>query len=450
MNRIDVDVCVVGAGYAGLVAARTIARAGRSVVVLEARDRVGGRVWTQRLADGTYVDAGGTWIGPDHLAIRALAAEYGVCLDRTNSAGGKLMIRDGIVSRYEGTIPVMGPLALLSFGQAMWRLDSMARRVPPDAPWTARKAASWDARSFADWTRRNVPTAHARDLMNVAIQGLFTADPGEVSLLDVLLLIRSANGLVKLLSIDGGYQQDMMAGGAQTIADRIAAELGEAVSLRTPVTAIAHDPEGVTVTAHSRAVRCRHAIIAMPPKLVSGLQFDPPLPDETARLLAASTAGSVLKVVTVYDHAFWRADGLSGESAATDPPIESTLDCSHGESPGLLCSLAFGPTAERLAAIDADARRATVLETLAQRFGPMAARPRHYVECEWGREPWTKGCYMAHYAPGVLARLGPALRRPVGRIHWSGTETAGMSHGAIDGAVRSGERAAEEVLALSS
>jgi monoamine oxidase len=154
----------------------------------------------------------------------------------------------------------------------------------------------------------------------------------------------------------------------------------------------------------------------------------------------------VLKVVTVYADAFWRSDGLSGESASTDSPIEATLDASHGDAPGMLCSLAFGPTAERLATMAGDERRAMVLGTLARRFGPKAGKPLHYVELEWGREPWTEGCYMAHYAPGVLTRLGPALRRPVGPIHWAGSETAGMSRGAIDGAVQSGRRAADEVL----
>ena len=282
MSRIETEVCVVGAGYAGLVAARTIARAGRSVVVLEARDRVGGRVWTKKLEDGTYVDIGGTWIGPDHLAIRALAKEYGVGIDRTNSTGAKLVIRDGSVARYNGTIPLMGPLALLSFAQAMWRLDAMARRVPPDAPWTAKKAASWDGRSAGDWTARNVPTAYARELMNVAIRGLFTAEANDVSLLDVLLLIRSANGLQKLLAIDGGYQQDMMAGGAQAIAEKIAAELGEAVRLQTPVSAISHDRDGVTVEAGPLEVRSRFAIVAMPPKLAGRLRIDPPLPERIA------------------------------------------------------------------------------------------------------------------------------------------------------------------------
>jgi monoamine oxidase len=267
MQRIEVDVCVVGAGYAGLVAARTLALAGRSVAVLEARDRVGGRVWTRKLEDGTLVDIGGTWIGPDHHAIRALAAEYGVGFDRTNSTGGKLVGRDGSVSRYDGTIPLIGPLALLSFGQAMWRLDAMARRVPPDAPWTAKKAARWDGRSAGDWTARNVPTAYARNLMNVAIRGLFTADADEVSLLDVLQLIRSAQGLTKLLAIEGGYQQDMIAGGAQAIADAIATELGEAVRLRTPVAAIAHDGRGVTICTDSLEVRSRFAIVTIPPKL---------------------------------------------------------------------------------------------------------------------------------------------------------------------------------------
>lgn len=444
---VDVDVCVIGAGYAGLVAARTTARAKRSVVVLEARDRVGGRVWTQRLVDGTSIDIGGTWVGPEHDAVRALATEYGVGFDRTYSAGDKILVRGGKASRYRGAIPRIGPLALLSLAQGMTRLEWMARRVPPDAPWAAKRAAAWDRRSAGDWTKWNVPNAFARDVLNAAVRGLFTADPGDVSLLDVLQLIRSAGGLNELLAIDGGYQQDMFAGGAETVADRIATELGDALRLRTPVSAIVHDPRGAVVRGDAVEVCCRRVIVAVPPKLAARLAFEPALPDAIGGLFAESVAGPVIKVVTVYGDAFWRRDGLSGESASTDSPIEATLDASHGESPGMLCSLSFGPNTERLMKLESTERRTTWLEILAQRFGPKAQKPEQYVELEWGREPWTEGCYMAHYAPGVLTRLGSELGRPVGTIHWAGSESAGMSRGSIDGAVRSGRRAADEVLA---
>src|ERR1051326_4461206 len=279
------------------------------------------------------------------------------------------------------------------------------------------------------------------------VRGLFTCDPSEVSLLDVLQLVRSAGSMNTLLAIDGGYQQDMVAGGAQAMVERIANELGEAVLLQTPVTAISHGANGARVRAGEIEVRARKAIVAMPPKLAGRLDFDPPLPEGPLKLFASSIAGPVLKVVTVSPEPFWRADGLSGESASTDSPIETTLDASHGERPGLLCALAFGPTAAKLGKIDGAERRAVVLDTLAARFGPKAAKPEHYVELEWGAEPWTEGCYMAHYAPGVLTEVGPALRQPVGPIHWAGSETAGMSRGSIDGGFRSGQRAAAEVLA---
>jgi monoamine oxidase len=447
-QRIEADVCVIGAGFAGLTAGRRLAQAGRSVIVVEARDRVGGRVWTRRSAAGVAIDMGGTFVGPQHDRVHALADEVGVSTFATHTAGDTILATGGRVRRYRGDVPRINPLGLVSAGQAIARLDAMARKVPVDAPWEAPKAASWDARTIRSWlTASNVPTRTARDLLETTVRALFCCDLSEVSLLNLLFLIRSAGGLGPLMTIEGGYQQDQFVGGAQSVADAMAADLGDSLVLDAPVHAVSQRGDAVEVTSRAAIVKARDVVISIPPALASRLSFDPPLPADRALLLHQLPAGTEIKAVAVYDEAFWRDDGLSGASVATDAPFEVTLDTSppSGEA-GVIACYASGPKARQLAALRAEDRRAIVADLLRTRFGARASSPIELLEQHWADEEWTRGCSMAHFGPGVLTQYGRLLREPVGRIHWAGTETAGTSYGAIDGAVRSGERVAAEIL----
>jgi monoamine oxidase len=451
--QTDADVCVIGAGYAGLSAARRLVAAGRTAIVLEARDRVGGRVWTQRTPAGTPFDVGGTWLGPGQDAAYRLAQELGVGTYRTWTQGEHILATPRGVHRYRGLIPPINPLALAGLALGMARLNAMARRVPLDEPWTAPSAGRWDAKTIGDWIGNafHVPGKQARALLGASMRGLFTSDPSEVSLLHALYLIRSAGSLERLLSIEGGYQQDLFEGGAQEMADRMAKALGEGIRTGCAVRGIVQDPRGVLVHAGDTLVRARRALITMPPTLAAHLRYDPPLPAERALLMQRLPSGSVVKIALIYDEAFWRSDGLRGESVGLASPIESTLDASPASGrPGVLAAFSFGPLARRFAALGSDERRRIVIDTLVERFGAKAARPVHYHEQDWAEEPWTRGCYLAHMPPGVLTQFGRALRAPVGRIHWAGTETATVSHGTIDGAIRSGERAAAEILSAEA
>ena len=452
MDRVDTEVCVVGAGYAGLTAARRLTQAGVAAVVLEARDRVGGRVWTRQLEDGTALDMGGTWLGPGQDAAYTLARELNVSTYPTYASGETVFVdAHGNVSGYRGSIPKIGPFPIASLAQGMFRLDAMARSVPLDAPWKATRARSWDGRSVGSWIESSVPTRTAKHLLRAAVRGLLTADPSEISLLQFLHLVRSAGsgGLNALLAIEGGYQQDRLVGGAQSIANAMSQELGEAVHVNTPVSEIGQDAVGVTVRGDSLSAHAKRTIVTIPPRLAARIRYSPLLPTDHAQLLDRMPAGEIIKVMTVYDEPFWRADGRSGMSVAMNSPIETTLDASPESGRGVLASFAFGPYARSLARLVPDDRRDLVLDTLRLRFGPKAAEPMVYEEADWEREEWTRGCSAAHLATGVLTQFGRYLRVPVGRIHWAGTETATTSWGTIDGAIRSGLRAAGEVLAKS-
>src|SRR5262250_572738 len=448
MERMDVDVCVVGAGYAGLTAARQLTQAGKSVVVLEARDRIGGRIWTFQLPDGSPVDRGGGWLANRHDAILKLASEVGVSTYKTYVDGTHLLVGEGRTRRYRGLIPKISPAAILTIVLAQMKLDRLAKRLPVDAPWAAARADEWDARSIAWFLERSgIRTTIARDLFDSVVRGLFCGDLDQVSLLNLLFLVRASGDFNTLVSITGGYQENLVVGGAGSIARRVADELGNAVRLNTPVRAIGQRPDHIVVDGAGLTVSARHAIVAIPPALVLEIAFDPVLPQDRLTLYRHSTAGPETKTLIVYDEPFWRADGFSGQSAGPRSASEVTLDASPASGkPGVIASFTFGPIAERVDGLDAGERRRQVIKAMVERFGPRASSPSEFIETPWWKEQWTRGCSMAHWSPGILTRYGYLLRQPFGRVHWAGTETATISYGAIDGAVRSGERAAGEIL----
>lgn len=450
-ERIDADVCVIGAGYAGLTAARRLAAHGKSVVVLEARGRIGGRIWTQVLSDGSAVDRGGAWLAPQHDAIFGLAKEVGVSTYKTWVKGDHLLVGEGRTRRYTGLIPKLSPMAVLTIALAQAKIDRMAKKVPLEAPWTAPRAREWDSRSVATYLERaGIRSSIGRDLFEMAVRGLMTGDLNEVSFLHLLFLVRAHGSISTLFSIEGGAQENMVEGGAGSIAQRFADALGDAVRLNAPVRSIRQGGDHVVVEAEGLTVSARHAIVAVPPALTLEIAFDPVLPDDRMTLYRNSVAGSETKTMLVYDEPFWRADGLSGQTAEPGSAAEVTLDATPASgSPGVLASFTFGRVAERLAALDPAERRQAVLDALATRLGPRSASPREVIETAWWTEEWTRGCSMAHLPPGILTRYGPLIREPFERVHWAGTETSTTSHGAIDGAVRSGERAAAEILDLA-
>jgi monoamine oxidase len=448
MERMEADVCVVGAGFAGLTAARRLAQAGRTVVVLEARDRVGGRTHTEVLSDGTAIDHGGAWFGPGQDAAYGLATELGFETYPTHVAGESVYVKRGRPKRFKGTIPTCaGPLALANLGIALRRLDRMARAVPADRPWDAPHAAAWDTRTLATWIHRNVPRGTGRKLLELALGDLVTTGAGEASLLFTLQLINAHGGLDHLLSIEGGAQQDRVAGGMQPIAERMAEDLERAVHLATPVHEISQRGGGVDVTGAEVVVSARRAVVAAPAALLSSIRFEPSLPADRALLHQRFPVGALMKISVVYDDAWWREDGLSGISIDPASPAPMTLDvCARGVPPGVLGVIVAGHTARALGRLGPDERRALVVRELSARFGSKAAAVGAYTEADWAADPYTRGGSMATLPPGVLTGFGPAIRRPVGPIHWAGTETATTNLGSIDGAIRSGERAAAEIL----
>jgi monoamine oxidase len=446
MERREADVVVVGAGLAGLSAARALRRAGREVVVLEARERVGGRVLNEPIGDGKIVELGAQWVGPTQDRVLALIDELGLETFPTHGEGANVFERRGKVRRYRGTIPRLNPIALAETGAVLGRVNRLAGRVDPAAPWLAGSAADWDAETFETWIRRRVRTGAARDLMRLAVNAVWAAEPRDLSLLHMLFYVSSAGSIEALLDTEGGAQQDRVVGGTQLIATRIADELGDALVLGAPVRAIVHGDSGVGVGAGDVSASARRAIVAVAPPLAGRIAYDPPLPAARDGLSARMAMGTVVKCMAIYERPWWREDGLSGQATSTDGPVSVVFDNSPPDGvPGVLLAFFEGRAAREASALPEDERRRIVGECLARLFGPEAREPQSYVDKAWANEEWTRGCYGAFMPPGTWTDHGPALREPIGALHWAGTETATAWSGYLDGAVRSGEEAARAV-----
>ena len=443
-----VDVAVVGAGVAGLVAGRRLQEAGRSVVVLEARDRVGGRTLNDTIA-GVTVEVGGQWVGPTQDRINALIDELGLQRYATYDEGqGVVELPGGKVKRFTGDTPPLSPLALADLLQAQRTLDRLVETVDLDAPWNTPDAAKLDATSFASWLDRRVRTSQGRAFHEIIAAAVFASEPDTMSLLHWLTYIQGGFGLERVIGVNGGAQQDRVVGGSWRVSVRLAEDLGDALVTSAPVRRIASSDDGVTVTTDAGTYEADQVIVAVPPNLAGRIDYEPALPARRDLLTQQLPHGHVIKVMVAYDEPWWRSEGLNGQAASADGPVGVVFDNTvPGHDPGILVGFYEGADALYWGERSPTARRQAFVDCLVRYFGPKAASPIDYVERDWAAEVWTRGCYGAHFPTGAWTRYGPALREPCGPIHWAGTETATRWMGYIDGAVQSGERAASEVLA---
>jgi monoamine oxidase len=422
------------------------------VALLEARDRVGGRTFTVVRDDGSWIDRGGAWIGPGQDSIYALMDEFGVPSYKQYTDGEAMMVVDGKQYRYRGTIPLtMNPWAALNLGAVFVELGQMCKSIPLDAPWTAKNAEKWDRISLAEWLNKNLLSKPAFELLETAVAGCYTSAASEVSMLFMLYQMASAGGPSFVLSIKDGSQDSRPVGGMGAIYRPMTAEIGDALQLSRPVRSIAQDADGVTVRADGLDVRARRAVVAVPLAIASQIDYQPMLPVDRSFLHQRMPSGAVFKIAVIYDDPFWRSDGLTGQSVAPGSPATVTIDaCTDTGRPGILNVIVEGPIARELGKLDEAARRAAILAELAGRFGAKASSPADYHEQNWSVERYSGGGMLSHAPTGVLTQFGPALREPCGRIHWAGTESSTVMCGWVDGAVRSGERAASEVMAAEA
>ena len=448
MSTREADVIIVGAGLSGLISARSVRRAGLRPLILEAADRVGGRILTE-IADGVPFDLGAQWIGDTHQRMFQLAAELGVETFRQYDEGETTYEIGGDGVLRESQFHERHADELAALAGVFARLDELAAAVPVAAPWTAVRAAEWDAVTAGAWLDAQGLAPVARTLLEICTVGILAVPTVEVSLLHLLHTIQTCGVTSELFAeSEGGAQTTRFVGGTSQIPLRLAEEVADDLVLNVPVQLIEHNADRVTVHCRGGLVATgRRVIVAVSPTLAGRIMYDPPLPGIRDQLTQRMPQASAMKAFFVYDEPFWRADALNGQLISDVGPARMSNDtCSPGDDRGVILAFLEGEQARTFGRWPQAERQAALTDLLVRHFGPKASQPQHYVDGEWAERPWTRGCYNANMGPLVWTNFGVALNRPIGAIHWAATETATYWSAYMEGAVDAAERAAEEVI----
>ena len=444
------DAIIIGAGFAGLAAARKLTQEGcTKVLVLEARDRVGGRTMHGVVA-GLDVDFGGMWLGPTQTRLATLAQEYQVRTYRTFLEGKAVFRLNGKEHHgdRENIDGIFGARDALSYFSVRRKIKALSAEIDCEEPWAHRKAEELDATTVEQWVCAKIKSERLRQLYRLLCFSLFCAEASQVSMLFFLHYLKSGDGFNVLISADeGGAQNFLFHGGVHQIARKMSEELGDRVRLEEPVSAIEWSDDRATVRTTKGQYDAKRVIVCVPPTLVAKLDFSPPLPQPKAALHNRLIMGSAIKYWVVFDRPFWRDQGFNGSIIRDDVPCAPCFDVTPaGEERGVIAGFFDGDHALNHGDAPKEVRKDLVLKMLAEHFGDKALSPVEYVDQDWTAETWSGGCYGAFAAPGIYAKFGAWLRRPIGPLLWAGTETSPRWTGYIDGAIRSGERAADEVL----
>jgi len=442
-KQVEVDVVVIGAGFSGLSAADRLSSLGHSVLILEGRDRVGGRVLTGEVA-GVPVDFGGTWVSPKHTAIRELASRFGCTITPQYDAGRHTLWTAGKRRTYKGTIPPVSLPTVLNMARVQSALEKLVRTVDLGSVAKTPNAAELDSITFGHWLGQQRASAATRMLMNVVSRVQWGASCDDISMLSVLRYIRGAGGLDHMLDVENGMQQDRITETTQEIAKRLAAQFDDQILLSTPARRIVDDGQGVTVHTDSVTVKARYAVVTVATMHRKDIEFEPALSEQAKSLSTLWRLGGLSKAYVAYDKPFWREEGHSGEAVSDTGAVFATFDVGPEDGPGVL--LGFCDPIQ-FDGFDAEHRRTRVITQMVEMFGPRAGNPIDYAEHCWLLEDFGAGGPNPALPPFALTAYEGELTKPHGRVEWGGTETAGEFSGCMNGAVLTGQRAAERVAA---
>lgn len=447
METIQTDIVIIGAGYAGIAAARRLHEANKNFVVVEARDRIGGRTHTRQLACGATVDLGAQWIGPTQHHIWKWVKETNTETYDTYDTGKNILSYKNNISTYKGTIPKIDPVSLIDLGIALERINKLCKQIPIEAPWTHPKALEYDSMTLHTWMQKNMYTQKAKHLFNIGVETVFAAEAHEISFLHALFYCHSGDNMEALISIANGAQQTLLKGGTQTLLQKIAQPFQDKILLNQPVIKITQDNDGIIILTDTLKIKAKKCISTLPPALLNSIRFSPVLPQRKAQLLQRVPMGAAMKCFCIYQTPFWRRQGFSGQIVSDTSPVKVTFDCTNKDDDlGVLLVFVEGHNARDFIELPKEERKKLVLDRLVTFFGEEAKNTLEYEDKCWTEEEYSRGCYAGNMPTGVLTQFGKTLREPFMHLHFGGTETAMKWNGYMDGAIESGFRNADEVL----
>ncbi|GLJ61958.1 FAD-dependent oxidoreductase [Microbacterium sp. JZ70] len=450
MTEITRDVVIVGAGAAGTTAANELKKAGLSVAVLEARDRVGGRLWTD-VVDGAMLEIGGQWVSPDQDALKETIAELGLeTYSRYREGESVYVDADGKLTRFTGEIFPVAPETEKVMVELIEKLDRLTAEIDPARPWEHPDAEALDTISFEGWLARETDDQEARDNIALFIAGAMLTKPAHAfSALQALHMAASAGSFSNLVDADFILDKRVV-GGLQQVPQLLAERLGDDVHLNAPVRTLRWGADGVIAEADGITVRAKYAILAHAPVLYDRISFVPALPRRQHQLHQHLSMGFVIKVHAVYDRPFWREQGLSATAFSPYELCHEAYDnTNHGDERGTLVGFVSDKNADGVFELSAEERKERILESISHYYGPEAKNPVVYYESDWGSEEWTRGAYAASFDLGGLHRYGKDQSAPVGPIHFACSDLAGLGYQHVDGAIRMGRLAAADIIERS-
>jgi monoamine oxidase len=448
MSEQSASVVIVGGGFSGIAAAKKLQEAGQSFMVLEARERLGGRVFTKRFDNDLYLDFGGQWIGPTQDRMYELCHELGVSYFETYNEGKNILDLGKKLKTYRGTIPKLDLFSLLNLDWLIRKLEKLAQQIDPKAPWKHLKAKDWDGQNLDEFLQKNSKTKACYQVIRLGCETIFACDPHQLSLLHALFYIRSGTSLDCLINVKGGAQQHRIKGGMQTLIEAMAKPFLDQIRFQSPVKSITHSPFGVRIQGEDFSIEAKKVILAVPPPLLAEITFTPALPTSKINLLQNYPMGRVAKCFMIYERPFWRADGFSGQSVSDDKtPFQTLYDCSPADAgKGVLMGFVVGSRAEQFFSLEKNARKEKMTSVLSRYFGEKAKEAIDYQEFSMTDDSWARGCYAALMQKNAWTDFQDAYRSSVPPLYFAGTEAAIKWHGYIEGAVLAGEAAASDVL----